>query len=280
MNRFVVGMVVGGAFSLPAMAEETCAAPVSAREFHQMVSKGDAAYADMDLEAFQTARVNARQMFACLDEGITPAQAAGFHRLEALGYFLARDHANAVSSLRSLNAAAPGYALSAEIAPPNHPLRMYYDIAEKLVSLPPQPLPLAKSGWTEIDGSTATAWPTDRPYLIQNFDDSGKVVLSSFQTTGTAPAGVLSEPKPLSLLAPSKAQTAKTLSLVAGGSALLAGGLYLGARSSANQFWDPTTPSSELDALRRRTNGLGWSSAGVGLVALGTGCAALYVGTW
>ncbi len=279
MSRIVVVMLVSGAFSLPAMAEEPCAAPVSARSFHQIVSAGDAAYADMDLEAFQTARVTARQMFACLDEGITPAQAAGFHRLEALGYFLARDHANAVSSLRSLNAAAPGYALSTEIAPPNHPLRMYYDIAEQLVSLPAQPLPLAKSGWTEIDGSTATAWPVDRPYLIQKFDESGKVVLSSFQTAGTPPAGVLSEPKTLTAHTP-KVQTAKTLSLVAGGSALLAGGLYLGARSSASQFWDPATPSSELDALRRRTNGLGWSSAGVGLVALGTGCAAIYVGTW
>ena len=108
----LVAIAAVGGLSGPALAAPPCATPVTARDFHQKVADGDAAYADMDLTAFQAARVEARGMVPCLSEPLTPAQAAGFHRLEALGAFLARDHASAVASLRALVAAAPGYQLS------------------------------------------------------------------------------------------------------------------------------------------------------------------------
>jgi len=260
-----------------ASAAAPCDAPVSARAFHQQVAAGDSAYADMDLEAFQAARVAARAMVPCLAEPVTPAQAAGYHRLEALGEFLSRDHAGAVASLRSLVAAAPGYQLSSSIAPDGHPLRLYFEIAENTAAVPGVPLPESRLGEVKIDGTTAGSWPLDRPYLFQVVEKDGAVQQSSLQNIGVAPPGMA----PGTASGPSSRNpNAKVLGIVSASTAVVAGGLYLGARSASAKFWDPSTSTSELDGLRSRTNTLGWASAGLGVVAVGTGGAALLVGTW
>ena len=268
-----------GLAAAPASAGPPCAESVSARAFHQQVAAGDTAYADMDIEAFQQARVQARQMIPCLSEVLTPAQAAGYHRLEAFGSFLGRDHAGAVASLRAVLAAAPGYQLSADVAPEGHPLRMYFEIAEGAQPVPGAAIAPIGDGWLTVDGATSTEWPIDRPYLTQQFDGGGKASFSASRMAGQPPSKELVASDTSRRVGP-KIRTARTLSLVSGGAALVAGGLYLGARSSSNQFWDPSTPTTELDALRQRTNTLGWASAGVGFVAVGTGGAALLVGTW
>jgi hypothetical protein len=267
-----------GAAAPVARAAAPCAEPVTARAFHQVVSLADAAYSQMDLEGFQAARLQARQMVPCLAEPITPAQAAGFHRLEALGEFLGRNHAGSVSALRALASAAPGYELSEELAPQGHPLQMYYEIARGTVSVAPVPIPPEEGRWFHIDGAAATERPIDRPYLFQSFEEGGRVTTSSLVKAGKLPPG-FTAPGP-DLPRVDRKRTARSLAWVSVGSAAVAGGLYLGARSASNKFWDPTTPRSDLDALRTRTNALGWTSAGVGLVAMGTGGAALLVGTW
>jgi hypothetical protein len=261
-------------------AEPSCEQFFDARTFHQRVSEGDSAYAEMDLQAFQAARLGAREMVPCLAEPLSPAQVAGFHRIEALGAFLARDHAGAVASLRSLMAAAPGYQLSSELAPDGHPLRLYFNIAENALVLPGSPVAARPDGWTMVDGSTSAEWPIDRPYLYQEFDPSGGVRMSTVRASGVAPPGFTAEPDAAVRSSTAGTKTARTLGFISAGSAVVAGGLYLGARASAGQFWDPATSAEELDSLRRRTNTFGALSAGVGFVAVGTGGAALFVGTW
>ncbi len=261
-----------------ALAEPSCPEPVTARAFHQQVAAGDSAYVDMDVEAFQAARSKAREMVPCLAEPVTPAQAAGFHRLEALGNFLARDHAASVASLRSLVAAAPGYTLSDDLAPAGHPLRLYFEIAENSVAAPTAPLPSLGSGWAQIDGTTTTSWPVDRPFLYQSFERSGAVASSSLVRVGESPPGF--DDSVAGAVVSRRTRTARTLGFVSLGSAAVAGGLYLGARASSAQFWDPTTASAELDGLRTRTNALGWASTGLGVLAVGTGGAAIFAGTW
>ena len=182
-----------------------------------------------------------------------------------------------MASLRSVIAAAPGYQLSADLAPDGHPLRLYFSIAEGAQPVPAEPLPPQREGWLAIDGATSSGWPVDRPYLVQSFERGGDVASSALRAVGEPPVpGASADGSGTS----PKIRTARTLSLISGGAAVVAGGLYLGARSSSNQFWDPSTPSTELDALRNRTDALGWASAGVGFVAVGTGGAALLVGTW
>lgn len=260
-----------------AQAAPSCPEPVTARAFYQQVSAGDMAYVAMDLDAFHQARMKARQMVPCLSEAITPAQAAGYHRLEALGAFLGRDHAGAVAALKALVGAAPGYQLSTELAPDGHPLRLYFSIAEGTPAAPTRTMAPLPEGWVAIDGATTTEWPVDRPYLLQSFDSGGQVESTALRSVGQPP---VEEPKNRGMRVTAKTRTARTLSLVSGGAAVVAGGLYLGARASSKQFWDPSTPSAELAGLRSRTNTLGWASAGVGVVAVGTGGAAILVGTW
>ena len=273
---FLLGLA--GMSSL-ASAAEPCAEQVTARTFHQAVSKADAAYSQMDLDGFQAARLEARKLVPCLAEPITPAQAAGFHRLEAMGEFLSRNHAAAVASLRALDAAAPGYELSEELAPPGHPLQMYYEIARGTVKVAPAPIPAVEGRWVYIDGAAATERPVDRPYLFQSFEGVGRVTASKHVPAGGLPPG-LEAPAAERSRGADRQRTARSLGWVSIGSAAVAGGLYLGARRASNTFWDPATPTGELDALRNRTNALGWTSAGVGLVAVGTGGAALLVGSW
>ena len=270
-----------GLVGLPTLAEAAapCTEPVTARAFHQVVSKADAAYSQMDLEGFQAARLEARKLVPCLAEPITPAQAAGFHRLEAMGEFLSRNHAGSVASLRALAAAAPGYELSEELAPPGHPLQLYYEIARGTVSVAPTPIPAVEGRWIHIDGAAVTDRPIDRPYLFQSFEDGGRITISSHVVPGQLPPG-FEAPGADAPRRPDPKNVARTLRWVSIGSAAVAGGLYLGARSASNQFWDPATPDGELEALRSRTNALGWTSAGIGLVAVGTGGAAMFVGSW
>jgi hypothetical protein len=170
-----------------AQAAPVCPEPVSSRAFHQQVSSGDAAYAEMDMDAFQQSRVQVRKMVPCLAEPITPAQAAGYHRLEALGSFLGRDHAGAVASLRALIAAAPGYQLSLDLAPDGHPLRTYFMIAEGTPAAPAITISPQGDGWLAIDGATSTDWPVDRPYLVQSFDGTGQVSSSALRSVGEPP---------------------------------------------------------------------------------------------
>jgi hypothetical protein len=272
-------LVVGAATSSRALAAESCPEPVTARAFHQAVSAADTAYGQMDLEGFQAARAEARTMIPCLAEPLSPAQAAGFHRLEAMGDFLARDHAGAVASLRALAAAAPGYELSETLAPPGHPMLLFYDIARGTVSVDPVPLPATEGQWVRIDGASATVRPVDRPYLYQSFEGEGQVMTSTLVPTGQLPPGF--DPSGPPLAGPTdRVRTARTLGWVSMGTAALAGGLYLGARSTSARFWDPSTPTEDLDGLRTRTNALGWTSASLGMAAFGTGGAALLVGTW
>ena len=176
-------------------------------------------------------------MVPCLSEPISPAQAAGFHRLEAMGEFLARNHAGAVASLRALASAAPGYELSEELAPQGHPLAMYYEIALGTVSVPSTPIPAVEGRWIHIDGTATTERPVDRPYLFQSFEEGGRVTTSGLVKAGRLPPG-FEAPSPQMSSTTDRTRTARTLGWVSVGTAAVAGGLYLGARRSSNQFWD------------------------------------------
>lgn len=265
--------------SAPAAQAADCAEPVSARAFAQLVSTGDTAYANLDEQGFREARFAAAAALPCLSEGITSGQAAAWHRLEALAAFLDRDHAGAVASFKSLLAAAPGYELPESMAPPAHPLRTYFAIAQGSPETFGRPLEKPKAGWIHLDGSAAKELPVDRPAIYQRFADTGALQETLVVRPGIETPGLTSERSTAQARRPKRTINVG-LASAAGIAALASGGLYLAANSRSQQFWDPTTPDGELTALRQQTNTFGWMSAGFGAVALGTGTAALLVGTW
>jgi hypothetical protein len=275
---------IGGLLALGALLGAGGAAhaadcpPTTAKELAREVSTGDAAFSDMDEEGFRTARANTLTLLPCLGEGITPGQAAVWHRMQALGSFLDRDHAGAVSSFRSVLAASPGYALPESLAPDGHPLRIHFAVAEGTMSTPERELPAPRDGWTHVDGRAAHTAPVDRPYVLQVFDGGGRVLNTSVVSPGQ------DLPEYESRGGRSDVDSAvslnKPLAITAGSAALLSGVFYLAARSNSNSFWDPATAAGDLDSLRTRTNTFGWLSAGAGVVALGTGAGAVFSGTW
>lgn len=257
--------------SSPAWA--ACPDPVPVRELGQAVSAGDAAFAELDADAFREADAAAARMLPCLGEPIDDSQVAALHRLHALSAFLDRDHASTVASFRSVLSAAPGYILSEELAPPNHPLRVDFEVASGAVAAPGVPLPAPKEGWVHVDGRSADEAPVDRPWVFQQFDENGQVVSTSLVPVGgELPAY------------PSRARrggaAALPLWITAGVSAAASGTFFLLAQSSEQAFWDPTTPRADLQGLRTQTNTFGWLSAGTGVLAVGAGAGAMLTGSW
>lgn len=257
-----------------------CDAAVGARDFGRMIAAGDAAYANMYEKGFREARLDAAQALPCLTEGLTPGQSAAFHRLEALAAFLDRDHAGAVASFKAVLAAAPGYTLPEAMAPMNHPMRTYFEIAANSPVPPGRPLNPPKAGWVHLDGALATEAPADRPFIYQRFGDGGRVIESMLVRPGITPPTLALASTPSRSSRKSGREINVGLASAAGVAALASGGFFLAAHNTEQAFWSQSTSQAELGALRTQTNTFGWLSAGFGAVALGTGTAALLVGTW
>jgi hypothetical protein len=261
-----------------AAAAEPCELRASARELGQAVAAADAAFADMDEEAFRARRAEAARLVGCLGEGLTPGQAAAWHRLEALGAFLDRDPAAAVAAFKAVLAAAPGYALPESLAPDGHPLRTYLQIAAGTPKTPGLPLAPVKEGWQQLDGEARAEVPADRPFIYQRFDPSGAVATSFAVRPGQLPPELSTPARSAPKARDSRVQV--QLAVTSGLAAVASGAFYAAARHSSATFWDPSTPNAELEDLQRATNARGWTSAGLGAVALGTGAAAFLVGAW
>ncbi len=270
----VLGLVFAGL--TPGVAWAACPDPVPARELAQTVSNGDAAYAEMDEDGFRSSRAAAAAMLPCVGESVSATHAAALHRLEALSAFLDRDHAGTVASFRALLHAAPGYRLPEDLAPPNHPLRIDFEVAEGTVGAPERSLPRPRQGWNQVDGQTAQSAPTDRPFVFQHFDGDGQVV----STALVPPGGALPDYGAKTGGSTARSGSRVPLLVTAGAATVLSGVFYGVAKSSESRFWDPATPQEDLQSLRGRTNAFGWLSAGAGLTAVGTGAGAFLSGRW
>lgn len=282
------------AWSAPALA--ACPAPVSALTVAQDISLSDAAFADMDSEAFNASRSSALRTLPCVNETITTTQVSALHRMQGLAGFLNRDQAASIASFRSLLAVSPGYVLSETVAPEGHPLRAWFETAMMTPSAAPRPVTAPKKGWVYVDGKIATVAPSDRPFVLQVFDPNGAIILTELVGAGApipTPTGdtkVVAKSSNASSAAPlpggrppdrgGERRVNAPLLATAGVMALASGGLYWAASTQADQFWDPATASNQLDGLRQQTNTLAGLSLGVGALALGAGSASFFVGTW
>jgi hypothetical protein len=256
-----------------------CPTPLSASELSQVVTRVDVAFANLDADSFREARGELARGLACLAEPPGPSLLAGIYRVEAFGNFLDRQPAASVAALRSLIEVSPGYVIADDVAPPGHPLRLYFEIAANSASGLPYELAPVADGWLEIDGVSTEKAPSDRPYLVQLRAKDGSIRETRWVGAGSPPPDYPHASR--GQLARAGAPKVKVgLAIASGVTALGAGGLYIAAQQKSQTFWDPKTPRADLDSLRSQTNTLGWLSAGVGVTALGTGAAALLVGTW
>lgn len=273
-----------GLFALPAAA--ACPRELSPDELARMLSTADAAFADLDADVFGEALSSVRAGVPCVNKALTAGQVAAYHRAEAYQSFLDRDHAGAVQHFRAMLAAAPGYRLSEEIAPEGHPLRVDFEIAQGLPAEATRSLPAPTSGSLRVDGRLTDQAPRALPFVLQQVDDSGKVMLSTLVEAGSTLELYPAQESPRRGKDPEKAGARRTITMPLVAATLVTGAtaaaLYGMSNAQVNEFWDPAPPADpdELARLQRQANTTATLSLGLGLVAAGTGTAAVLSFAW
>lgn len=230
------------------------------------VISAERAYEGGELDTFAKAITAANAVVPCLDGPLSPAIAAGFHRVAAFSAITRDDAPAAVAELRAVLAVEPQWQISEAIAPPGNPNREAFDAA-KIAGLGGSSLAHPPGGVVlYVDGSPVGTLPTERPYLLQAIRSDGRVVGNqAMQVHQTVPTWAVAP------------RSRPVLAIAAGGFGLGAIGLYGAALAMRAQFDDPTTPFSELDSLESGTNAAVFTSVGLGAVAVGLGTAAVVV---
>jgi hypothetical protein len=266
LRRWILGLTVGLALAAgPARAADCASTPA---ELGEHLGMAWAAFGNMDLAEFATARDAASAALPCLTRTLTPQDAAAWHAVMALDAFAAEDTAATTLSLRAALDADPHFTLPVALAPEGHPLRQAFDDA---VALPPSPRAAVAlpSGWLLfVDGTRTVTRPTRRPGVYQWVDPAGKVQAVAYLGAGEplpVVAGATLPPVPTPVR-----HRSTPLLIAAGGTAVVSAGLYAGAALSRGAF-DATTTRADLAPLQARTNGFVVASAGVAVAAAGLG---------
>jgi len=258
--------------SLMSAALADCTEPVTAQRISQMISLGEAAYQNMDEAEFRRAFATVQSSLPCVSTPFNTAQTTSFWRMHALAAFLDRDEDAGIIAFQSVLASTPGYSLSESLAPMGHPLQTWLESALVAPASLESVLATPSSGSIFIDGTAGLSAPLARPYLFQLTDEAGQLVISQ-----VIPAG--QEPPRYPVLRTGLAVN-MPLAITAGVSGVVAGGTWYLATAREDTFWDPSTPTSDLELLQRQSNTLGTVALSAGILTVGTGAAAVFVGAW
>lgn len=176
----------------PAVA--ACPTRRSTADLSRALDQAEAAFERRDKATVISSATDAEAHILCLGEALTPSVAARFHRVQGLRAFLSQDQPAAGRSFAAAKAIEPAYVLPATLVPDAHPARVLYDSAPVGITAS-EPIP-ATRGSVRVDGRDLPTRPTDRPVVLQRFDESGAVA----QTWVLKPADPLPElPAPLIL---------------------------------------------------------------------------------
>ena len=237
------------------------------------------AFAALDLDAFERARDESMVLLPCLEEPITASAASGYYRVLAMDAFIAQDLEGAEAAFGSLRDAYPGYRLSSNVAPRNHPLRVRFDAAAIRVWAQPIEVAVPLEATLLIHGRHRLTLPTDRPAIAQLLDSEGAVSWTQHLAVGDDLPEYEAAPDNMRvayleqrvIMAPPHRYPYE-LAASSGVLLIASGTMHVLAASSRREFEDPSTPYSELASVRGRTNGLnvGQVVTGVAGLALGT----------
>ena len=255
-------------------AHAQCEQSVTADEFGQQISKGTAAFSNLESEGVRASLSWLSRNLPCVNQPLHESQVLAFHRLRAFDYFLSKDPGQTTLYLRSVLATSPNYDLVDDWAPDGSLLRRYFEVAQSWPVVPYRTIPKPTDGTIYIDGEKSHQVPQDRPYLFQYFPNTQGDPFSGIVEPGIA------APSDYPSTRGSIGNIRMPLLVASGVSALTSGTLYFLAVRAENQFWDSATLPEELVALQRRANGLSWASFAMGTVAVGTGVGALWTGAF
>ena len=253
-----------------------CQDYLRAKDLVRIITEGDTAFSALDDETFASARREAVKSVQCLEEPLSPGQAALLHKLQALGAFVDRDDAAAVACSRASSSHPPAMPCRIRLPPKDTRCERTSRLRKAWWSSW-APLPTPKSGRVHVDGRPATAAPQGRPWVFQHIDDSGAVLGSALVASGEGVPEYANKGLPVE---PGARRGLNRPLAVTSGVAALPPGRSICRSRYGGAVLEPTTPTGQLDGPRDRTNTLGWLSAGAGVVAVGAGAGAFIAGTF
>jgi len=262
----------------PDAQTEECEQLYSAREFQDANKKGETAFANLDAEGLDAAYAESKQMLQCIQGEIQGMMAAAFHRLTAMVAFVAGDRDRVLQEFNRARLLYLGYEIEDDVAPEGHPLRLLYEESKTMGEgelqrgIPPA------DGWLVVDGVRNGARPVSADVFIQVYNMDGTRIETVF-----LPAG--EEMPAWGVESVFAKERLKMPAMVATGASAIATGVLYGMSWKNRRTFDgemtadvcPSGIVEEcLDSYRDRTNLLGWSAVGAGVLTLGFGGVTVY----
>ena len=173
-RRAVVVSCVAAALSWAQLAHAACLTNSSGAELDERLLAAEAAYADLDPQAFGRALDDASLLLPCLSDVLSPAMSAQYHRLRGLRYYATGEQESALHALQAARTLEPGYVFPDELLPPDHALRRTFETlptTESRTERPPQPA----AADLVFDGVPGPRRPVERATLVQLVDPDGAV---------------------------------------------------------------------------------------------------------
>lgn len=274
-------------------AHAACPQITRATDLQRALNEAQAAYAALDIRAFEQARASAADTLSCLGEAISPPLAAAAHRAEAISAFVGDDTQRARSAFRSSLVLQPAYRMPEDVLPPGSPLHSLYEEARALGPGLDEPAGLVAGITLLVDGADASSVPSERPTILQIVAPDGQIQGTWYLRVGDPfPEELRGAPTP-----PPAARTPTTtvqaqtagprdrrwvpLAVGAGVSGLLAGGAYALSARSHDQYVTPgAVDYVALEGVRDANHAQVLAAGGLSVVALGLGVGAVIVGVW
>lgn len=255
--------------------------------FVAAMDDAEAAFSDLNLDAFHASLDALGFAVPCLGAPLAPEQAARFHRLQGLRQFLANEENAALRSFQAAQAADPSYRFPTTLVPEGHAiLDLYARAATPAPTLPSAP---ALEGVVYVDGRPQAPMPTSGPALVQVVHQ-GRVLSTAYHLPGDAPSYALAAEPRFSMAAPERGPILGASALALrrprffaglGIGALALGGWALAAQAQGTyQQPQPTWGEAELRRQERLTNGLTLGAGAASLVSLGLMGSAVMVLRW
>lgn len=150
------------------------------------------AYLALDEAAFIEGRDHLRAALPCLDGALEPPAVASVHRAMGLIAFTDGDTARATRAF--LAARRLDDRLPAGLDDANLPHMAFWNDADPTIPRQERSIGGNAVGWLLVDGTEATRAPTDAPYLLQQLDERGQVLLSTYAWPDDEPVALVQPP--------------------------------------------------------------------------------------
>lgn len=265
------------ALGRPSLAGD-CPRPSTAAEAQLHVDALESAFRARDRQGVLDAEQRLRESVSCAGEPLTPTDSAAVHRAVGLGRGLVGDRDGALRSFRAALTLEPGVALDPQLVPEGHPILELYRAAGLLPPGPTTPAFVPDSAQElRVDGSEASAIPTERASVVQRLGSNGMPAWSGYHADGGLPEGSGLLPTPPAAPPGTTPEPRRPrVALVAGaGAALLgSGALYALSALSMDEFQHGELgedPVARLNMLRRVNNAEFYGAVTLGTVAVGLG---------